>query len=141
MMTLEASDMALLRSLSGSDLVLEVANMSTKYGIPEATIMAMLPPQQNSDHLQFADYDPSPQATPNAPVVDTNYKDYTTPSQVMDKSNFRFEYDPTPGVSQRRQNIDQAILCPSCGVALGIPAIRPIKVTCPQCMQETTFNS
>lgn len=140
-MTLEASDMTLLRSLSGSDLALEVANMSSKYGIPEATIMAMLPSQKNSQYLQFGDYDPSPQATPNVPVIDTNYKDNTTPSQVMDKSNFRFEYDPTPGVSQRRQNIDQAILCPSCGVALGIPAIRPIKVTCPQCMQETTFNS
>ena len=58
MMTLEASDMALLRSLSGSDLALEVANMSTKYGIPKATIMAMLPSQKNSEHLQFADYDP-----------------------------------------------------------------------------------
>ena len=43
--------------------------------------------------------------------------------------------------SLRRQNVDQAIMCPGCGVALGIPAVRPIKVTCPQCMQETTFSS
>ena len=140
MMTLEASDMAILRSLSGYDLSLEVAKMATKYGLPEATIMAMLP-SQNPPGYDEGEYDPSPQANSNTPVVDNNYKDYTTPAQVMDKSNFRFEYDPTPGVSQRRQNVDQAILCPECGVALGIPAIRPIKVTCPQCLLESTFTS
>tara|TARA_B110000444_G_scaffold35323_1_gene30788 strand:+ start:53084 stop:53602 length:519 start_codon:yes stop_codon:yes gene_type:complete len=139
MMTLAAVDMNLLRSLSGNELSLEVAKMATKYGISESNIMAMLAPPSASP--QFGEYDPSPQAISNAPVVDNNYKDYTSSAQVMDKSNFRFEYDPTPGVSQRRQNIDQAILCPGCGVALGIPAIRPIKVTCPQCMQETTFSS
>ena len=141
MMTLEASDMAMLRSLSGYDLSLEVAKMATKYGLPEATIMAMLPSQNPPGYSQGGEYDPSPQANTNPPIVDNNYKDYTTPAQVMDKSNFRFEYDPTPGVSQRRQNVDQAILCPGCGVALGIPAIRPIKVTCPQCLLESTFTS
>ena len=141
MMTLEASDMAMLRSLSGYDLSLEVAKMATKYGLSEATIMVMLPSQNPPGYSQGGEYDPSPQANSNTPIVDNNYKDYTTPAQVMDKSNFRFEYDPTPGVSQRRQNVDQAILCPGCGVALGIPAIRPIKVTCPQCMLESTFTS
>ena len=141
MMTLEASDMATLRSLSGYDLSLEVAKMATKYGLPEATIMAMLPSQNPPGYSQGGEYDPSPQANSNTPIVDNNYKDYTTPAKVIDKSNFRFEYDPTPGVSQRRQNVDQAILCPGCGVALGIPAIRPIKVTCPQCMLESTFTS
>lgn len=141
MMSLEASDMAILRSLSGYELSLEVTKMSTKYGLPEATITAMLPSQNSTEPNRFEDYDPSPKATHNPPLVDNNYKDYTSSAQVVNKSNFRFEYDPTPGASQRRQNIDQAIMCPSCGVALGIPAIRPIKVTCPQCLQETTFTS
>ena len=141
MMSLEASDMAILRSLSGYELSLEVTKMSAKYGLPEATITAMLPSQNSTELNRFKDYDPSPKATSNPPLVDNNYKDYTSSAQVVNKSNFRFEYDPTPGVSQRRQNIDQAIMCPSCGVALGIPAIRPIKVTCPQCLQETTFTS
>jgi len=141
MMTLEEGDMALLRSLSGYDLTLEVAKMATKYGMPESNIMAMLSQQNSPGYTQTGEYDPSPQSMTNSPVVDNNYKDYTSSAQVIDKSNFRFEYDPTPGVSQRRQNVDQAILCPGCGVALGIPAIRPIKVTCPQCLQETTFSS
>ena len=141
MMTLEASDMALLRSLSGYELSLEIAKMSTKYGIPENNIMAMLSIKDSPGYSPTGDYDPSPQAISNAPVVDNNYKDYTSSAQTIDKSRFRFEYDPTPGVSQRRQNVDQAIMCPGCGVTLGIPAVRPIKVTCPQCMQETTFSS
>ena len=141
MMTLEASDMALLRSLSGYDLSLEVAKMATKYGIPETNIMSMLSTKDSPGYTQTGEYDPSPQTMPNVPVMDNNYKDYTSSAQLIDKSRFRFEYDPTPGVSQRRQNVDQAIMCPGCGVALGIPAVRPIKVTCPQCMQETTFSS
>ena len=55
------------------------------------------------------------------------------------QSNHRFEYDPSPDASQRRQQVSQAINCPGCGAALGIPSIRPIKVTCPQCYQENTF--
>ena len=103
MMTLEASDMALLRSLSGYDLSLEVAKMATKYGIPETNIMSMLSTQGSPGYTQTGEYDPSPQTMSNVPVVDNNYKDYTSSAQLIDKSRFRFEYDPTPGVSQRRQ--------------------------------------
>jgi hypothetical protein len=115
--------------------------MATKYGIPETNIMSMLSTKDSPGYTQTGEYDPSPQTMSNVPVMDNNYKDYTSSAQLIDKSRFRFEYDPTPGVSQRRQNVDQAIMCPGCGVALGIPAVRPIKVTCPQCMQETTFSS
>ena len=59
----------------------------------------------------------------------------------LNKSNLRFEYDPSQEAAQRRSTVAQAILCPSCGVALGIPDVRPIKVTCPQCLQETEFNA
>lgn len=60
---------------------------------------------------------------------------------VIEKSNFRFEYDPTSEAAQRRESVRQAILCPGCGVALGIPEIRPIKVTCPQCLLESLFHA
>jgi hypothetical protein len=52
----------------------------------------------------------------------------------------RFRYDPTDGAKERRAKVDQAILCPACGVALGIPSQRPIKVTCPQCLHEALFQ-
>ena len=57
------------------------------------------------------------------------------------KSNFRFEYDPSQEAAVRRSAVTQAILCPGCGVNLGIPDTRPIKVTCPQCLKETMFDA
>ena len=142
MVTLTDDEIKNLQSLNGYDLTLEVAKISAKYGISEAEITAMTSQKAPAGYNSAGDYDPSPETThPNPPDIQTNYKDYSSSAQVLDKSNFRFEYDPTPGVAQRRQNVDQAIMCPGCGVPLGIPSIRPIKVRCPQCLQETTFSS
>mgnify|MGYP001263867155 CR=1 FL=1 len=142
MVTLSDDEIKNLQSLNGYDLTLEIAKLSAKYGATEAEIMTVTSQNTPAGYNSDGDYDPSPKNPPSRiPDVDNNYKDYTTPASVLDKSNFRFEYDPTPGVAERRQNIDQAIMCPGCGVALGIPAIRPIKITCPQCLQETTFSS
>ncbi len=60
--------------------------------------------------------------------------------QVIDANNLRFQYDPTEGAKERRAQIAQSILCPACGVALGIPEQRPIKVTCPQCLHVANFS-
>ena len=141
MVTLAPDDMQILRSLSGYDLTLEIAKMSTKYGITKNEILSMITESPNSGYNSAGEYDPTPQSVRSAPNLDSDYKDYNSAARVIDKSSFRFEYDPTPGVGERREKVDQAILCPGCGVALGIPSIRPIKVTCPQCLQETTFSS
>ena len=141
MVTLAPDDMQILRSLSGYDLTLEIAKMSTKYGIAKNEILAMLTESHNPGYNSSGEYDPSPQSIPKTSLDNPDYKDYNSAAKVIDKSSFRFEYDPTPGADQKRKKVDQAILCPSCGVALGIPSIRPIKVTCPQCLQETTFSS
>ena len=141
MVTLAPDDMQILRSLSGYDLTLGIAKMSTKYGIAKNDILAMLNQNPNPGYNSSGEYDPTPLSAVNTPDPNLGYKDYNSAAKVIDKSSFRFEYDPTPGVDQRRQKVDQAILCPSCGVALGIPSVRPIKVTCPQCLQETTFSS
>ena len=141
MVTLAPDDMQILRSLRGYDLTLEIDKMSTKYGIAKNEILAMLNQNPNPGYNSSGEYDPTPQSAVNTPNPNLGYKDYNSAAKVIDKSSFRFEYDPTPGVDQRRQKVDQAILCPSCGVALGIPSVRPIKVTCPQCLQETTFSS
>ena len=141
MVTLAPDDMEVLRSLSGYDLTLEIAKMSTKYGIAKNEILAMLSQNTNPGYDSSGVYDPSPKSLSNSSTSDSEYKNYNTSAKVIDKSSFRFQYDPTPGVEQRREKVDQAILCPSCGVALGIPSIRPIKVTCPECLQETTFSS
>ena len=47
MATLAPDDMQILRSLSGYDLTLEIAKMSTKYGIAKNEILAMLTESHN----------------------------------------------------------------------------------------------
>lgn len=60
---------------------------------------------------------------------------------LSDAHKYRVRYDPSHEGQSRQANVEQAILCPHCGAPLGIPSIRPIKVTCPNCMNEATFHS
>jgi hypothetical protein len=113
----------LLMNISGYELNLQATNIGNKYGLSASQVIGMLPNQSpNQQH--------SHQAGNSQLLINTN---------ISPQSNHRFEYDPSPDASQRRQQVSQAINCPGCGAALGIPSIRPIKVTCPQCFQENTF--
>jgi len=90
------------------------------------------------------EYDPSPQAaydpTGQAPPADAAPQ-AASPNYLQDAHRYRVRYDPSQDGQSRQAQIDQAIMCPNCGAPLGIPAIRPIKVTCPNCMTEATFNN
>ena len=135
-------EISALRALSGYDQMLGIDRITKQYGITEAELLTHLQP---ATHVQQQ----------GSPIVPGNSDANTTPfipdlkeaptipstATLLDKSNFRFEYDPSQEAAQRRSAVAQAILCPSCGVALGIPDVRPIKVTCPQCLQETMFNA
>ncbi|DAC53955.1 MAG TPA: hypothetical protein D7H84_02965 [Candidatus Poseidoniales archaeon] len=114
-------------SLSGNEQNLQAANIGKKYGLGAGQILNMLPNQAKSSASQSSEI-----VNNNQSIVDTN---------IPVQNRHRFEYDPSPDASERRQQVSQAINCPSCGAALGIPAIRPIKVTCPQCLEEHTFLS
>ena len=114
MTIISPEEYTLLMTASGDERNLYAANVGKKHGLTPTQILAMLPINR--------------QATQQS--INT-----TRPSTT----NYRFEYDPSQDASQRRQEVSQAINCPGCGAALGIPAIRPIKVTCPQCQLESTF--
>ncbi len=60
---------------------------------------------------------------------------------LQDAHRYRVRYDPSHDGTDRQAQIEQAIMCPSCGAPLGIPATRPIKVTCPNCSTESMFHS
>ena len=120
-----------LASMTGYDRMLETDRIAAQYGVTSEWIE-----QQLGGAAQPAQGNPAP-FTPEskeAPALPSS-------SSIMQKQNFRFQYDPSIEASQRRQNVEQAILCPACGVTLGIPAVRPIRVTCPQCLAESTFQS
>ena len=63
------------------------------------------------------------------------------PDFVDDSHRYRFKYDPSHSGQARQTRATQAIVCPHCNSALGIPEARPIRVTCPACMMDTTFES
>ncbi|MDE0707554.1 MAG: hypothetical protein OSB33_01255 [Candidatus Poseidoniales archaeon] len=74
------------------------------------------------------------ESAPNAPSVQpANY--------IQDASRYRPAYDPSREGKARQSQIEQAVMCPLCHSALGIPATRPIKVTCPSCLAESTFTN
>ena len=60
---------------------------------------------------------------------------------IQDAHRYRMKYDPSAEAQQRGKEITDAIACPHCNAPLGIPNIRPIKVNCPNCMNESTFFS
>lgn len=136
-------ELATLRSLSGYEQMLEMDRVCRQYNTDEATLRTLL--SQNGEVAAPA----GQHQQPNTPASwDTSHKDVpqlnqATPPSVptmVNKEQFRFEYDPTREAAARREQVSQAILCSACGVALGIPAVRPIKVTCPSCMFETTYT-
>ncbi|MCS5526928.1 MAG: hypothetical protein NZ774_03605 [Candidatus Poseidoniales archaeon] len=63
------------------------------------------------------------------------------PNYLQDAHKYRVRYDPSHDGQSRQSSVEQAILCPHCGAPLGIPAVRPIKVTCPNCMTEAMFEN
>ncbi|MDP6844342.1 MAG: hypothetical protein QF722_02190 [Candidatus Thalassarchaeaceae archaeon] len=76
----------------------------------------------------------APESAPSAPSGQTaNY--------IQDASKYRPTYDPSREGRARQSQIEQAVMCPLCNSALGIPSTRPIKVTCPSCLAESTFTS
>ena len=138
--TVPQHELAALAALSGYDQMLEIDRLCKTYGVDEASLRTMLQSTSSSS--------PPPAANTPASSWDTSHKDVpslqqaappTTPT-LVDKEQFRFEYDPTREAEERRGQVSQAILCSACGVALGIPDIRPIKVTCPACLFEATYT-
>ena len=132
--------LAALRALSGYEQMLEMDRIMGQFGISEGELLALLQPNGGGAApapVQNQPYNPSAPFMPGVKEAPT----LPPPVAVLDKTKLRFEYDPSQEAAQRRASIAQAIACPGCGAALGIPDVRPIKVICPQCLQETVFGA
>ena len=115
--------LAKLASLSGYDQMLEMDAASRNYGLSLAQIESDMAAYKEEVDLSVAQ-------TINA-----------TPTYIDNPDNYRLKYDPSSqGISNQSQ-VRQAIICPTCSAPLGIPDIRPIKVTCPQCGAESVFHN
>ena len=123
-----------LQALSGYEQMLEMDRVMKQYGLTETELLQLLNPAIQGGTSQGSEASPFVPDSKEAPRLPST-------ANLIDKSNFHFEYDPSAEAAHRRSAVSQAILCPACGVALGIPDIRPIKVTCPECLVETVFDA
>ena len=121
-----------ISSLQGYERQLEVSSVAQQYG--------MTPEEVEAIANRFLQGTPQSSMAGFQPVANKEIPQLPTPAQNIPMEQMRFQYDPTDGAKERRAQIHQAILCPACGVALGIPSQRPIKVTCPQCLHEALFQ-
>jgi hypothetical protein len=81
---------------------------------------------------------PSTTSTPESTSITPSGQ---SANYIQDASKYRPAYDPSREGRARQSQIEQAVMCPLCNSALGIPATRPIKVTCPSCLAESTFTA
>ncbi|MFL2959197.1 MAG: hypothetical protein ACJZ5P_04010 [Candidatus Thalassarchaeaceae archaeon] len=102
------------------------------------------------EEFQGGQVKPSNIATPSEPQVPSRESKFSqagndqkegSPRFLENTHKYRFTYDPSQSGKRRQSEVDQAIVCPHCSAALGIPSIRPISVTCPACMMESTFEN
>ncbi len=143
-MPLPPDVLARLASLSGYDQMLEMDAISRTHSIGLAQIESELAtyragpqtPALASVEDQFV-----PGAYKDAVDLDTAQPMNTGPQYIDNPDQYRMKYNPSQQGVENQSQVRQAIICPACSSPLGIPDIRPIKVTCPQCMHETVFHS
>lgn len=122
-----------IAKLSGYDRVLEIDTASRIYGISTQQIEAMLP--------NLAGQDSPVDTIQSAGKEYSNFETIANSPQRIERSGMRFDYNPSQEAVQNRQQVTEAILCPACSAPLGIPSIRPIKITCPACGSESIFSN
>jgi len=142
-MPLPQDVLARLASLSGYDQMLEMDAVSRNHGVGLAEIESQLAAYKagaiNNQSNEVVDF--SPVASKEVVDLDNAQSMATAPRYIDNPDSYRLRYDPSARGQSNQSQVNQAIMCPACSVPLGIPNVRPIKVTCPQCMTESVFHS
>jgi len=143
-MPLPVDVLAKLASLSGYDLMLEMDTASRNHGVGladiESEIAAYKAGAVAQNHMPVEEQF-TPAAYKEVVDLDSAQRMNTGPQYVDNPDQYRMRYNPSKQGVNNQSKVRQAILCPSCSSPLGIPDVRPIKVTCPQCMNEAVFHS
>tara|TARA_B100001113_G_scaffold238316_1_gene195935 strand:+ start:32 stop:460 length:429 start_codon:yes stop_codon:yes gene_type:complete len=135
--------LAKLAGLSGYDLILEMDVVSRTHGIQLAQIeseIASYKAQATSQGTSgVADFQP----VSYKEEVDLSQAQnvQAEPKYISNPENYRMKYNPSAEGRANQSQVNQAIICPHCSSPLGIPNIRPIKVTCPSCFNEAVFHN
>ena len=132
-----------LMGLDEYELTLAIDRVASELGISPKQVQAELDsvnPESSTSQIGA----PPPVETPKRKSIFSRNKSETgdeSPTFVSDVSKFRVSYDPSHEGKKRQKQVNQAIVCTNCSAPIGIPDIRPIKVTCPSCGVETTYES
>tara|TARA_B100000214_G_scaffold363575_1_gene329220 strand:- start:924 stop:1352 length:429 start_codon:yes stop_codon:yes gene_type:complete len=128
--------------MSDYERTLAIDRASRELGMPKSEILLQL------DEFQNGQVKPtnSPTPTHSQSTRETNFSRQEvekegSPRFLENTHKYRFTYDPSHSGKKRQSEVNQAIVCPHCNAALGIPSIRPISVKCPACMMESTFEN
>ena len=143
MAQIQADILARLSTMSGYELTLEIDGISRELGLTAEEIDSQIAFYKAHGAVQqqqqaIPDFEP----TPVKEMVDlSGAQNMARAPRFLDQpENFRLKYDPSTQGIEKQSQIQQAIMCESCGSPLGIPAIRPIEVTCPQCGSKTLYS-
>jgi hypothetical protein len=147
-MALPADVLNRLASLSGYDQMLEMDTISRTHSVGLAEIESQLAafkisasaPATSPLPIESVD-EFVPGAYKDVVDLDSAQPIKTGPNYIDNPDQYRMKYNPSQEGSANQSQVRQAIICPACSSPLGIPDIRPIKVTCPQCMHEAVFQS
>ena len=132
-----------LMGLDEYELTLAIDRVASELGISSEEVQAELDsvnPESSTNQIGAS----PPIETPKRKSIFSRNKSNTgddSPTFVSDVSKFRVSYDPSHEGKKRQKQVNQAIVCTNCSAPLGIPDIRPIKVTCPSCGVEITYES
>ena len=128
--------------MSDYERTLAIDRASRELGMPKSEILSQLDEFQNGQVKSTN----SPTPTHSQSTRETNFSRQEvekegSPKFLENTHKYRFTYDPSHSGKKRQSEVNQAIVCPHCNAALGIPSIRPISVKCPACMMESTFEN
>ncbi|MED5230894.1 MAG: hypothetical protein VYB30_00795 [Candidatus Thermoplasmatota archaeon] len=132
-----------LMGLDEYELTLAIDRVANELGISSEEVQAELDSVDSGSSANQITT-PPPVEPPNRKSIFSRNKSESlddAPTFVSDVSKFRVSYDPSHEGKKRQKQVSQAIVCTNCSVPLGIPEIRPIRVTCPSCGVETTYES
>ncbi len=133
-----------LISMDGYEQMLEIDRITVEYGVSEEELMQLMASAKGESPEPKLDQISDPSFARSKSVdydLEPTQSTADRPEALQNAHRFRMEYDPSESGRARQSQVDQAIVCSQCRSPLGIPSIRPIRVTCPNCMYELYFES
>ena len=126
--------------MSDYERTLAIDRASRELALSKSEILSQL------EEFQNGQVKPTNSPTPTQPTRESNFSGQEvekegSPRFLENTHKYRFTYDPSHSGKKRQSEVNQAIACPHCNAALGIPSVRPISVKCPVCLMESTFEN